>query len=92
MAKKKAASTEGPAPFEEALAELEQTVAQLEGGKLGLAESLAAYEHGVRRLKGCYQQLADAERRIELGQAVGPDGRVTSTPLGDESSADLAEK
>ncbi len=93
MAKKKSAADEGESvTFEESLAELEQIVGQLEGGKLGLAESLTAYEQGVRRLTGCYGMLTAAERRIELVQGVDADGRVTSAPFDDESSADLAEK
>ena len=38
----------------------------LEGGQLGLSESLARYEHGVKYLKFCYRQLERAERKIEL--------------------------
>jgi exodeoxyribonuclease VII small subunit len=92
MAKKPPSDASEAITFEQSLEELEQTVARLEGGKLGLAESLAAYELGVKRLKRCYEMLAAAERRIELVQSVDGDGRVRSTPFIDEDSSDLAEK
>jgi exodeoxyribonuclease VII small subunit len=92
MGKKKAAEPDSEITFEQSLEELEQIVAKLEAGKLGLADSLAAYEQGVKRLKGCYQMLTAAERRIELVQAVDAEGRVTTAFFDDEDSADLAEK
>jgi exodeoxyribonuclease VII small subunit len=51
-------------PFEEALAELERIVRELEDGSTGLEESLARYEAGVGLLKQCYGQLKMAEQRI----------------------------
>jgi exodeoxyribonuclease VII small subunit len=78
MGKKKAAEPASEVTFEHSLEDLEQIVAKLEGGKLGLADSLAAYEQGVKRLKGCYQMLTAAERRIELVQGVDADGRATA--------------
>jgi exodeoxyribonuclease VII small subunit len=92
MAKKKTAEAISDVTFEQSLEELEQIVSRLEGGKLGLADSLAAYEQGVKRLKGCYQMLASAERRIELVQRVDVNGQVASTPFDDDDSQDLAEK
>jgi exodeoxyribonuclease VII small subunit len=77
--------------FEDAFAQLEFIVAQLEEGQIGLAEGLARYEEGVKLLKHCYQLLASAERRIELLKGVDPDGQVTSEPLGDEAIS-LEEK
>lgn len=50
--------------FEEALAELERVVRDLEDGQTGLEESLARYERGVALVKRCYGQLRDAEQRI----------------------------
>jgi exodeoxyribonuclease VII small subunit len=92
MAKKKSDPEADPISFEQSLAELEQIVAKLEGGKLGLGESLAAYEQGVSRLNGCYQLLQHAERRIELVQSVDAEGRAKTTPLGDDDDDDLTEK
>jgi exodeoxyribonuclease VII small subunit len=92
VAKKKPSMDEAALCFEESLAQLEQLVAKLEGGKLGLAESLAAYEQGVQRLNGCYQMLTAAERRIELVQSVDAAGRVKSVPLDDADGDDLSDK
>ena len=50
--------------FEQALAELERILRNLEDGSVSLEESLAQYERGVALLKGCYQRLRDAEQRI----------------------------
>jgi exodeoxyribonuclease VII small subunit len=92
VAKKKSEPEAGQLSFEQALAELEQIVAKLEGGKLGLGESLAAYEQGVSRLNSCYQLLQHAERRIELVQSLDAQGRAKSVPLDDADDDDLTEK
>lgn len=86
MAKKKV-SDKSP-QFEESLEQLEQIVRQLEDGQLGLSESLARYEEGVRHLKGCYDALAKAEQKIELLTSVDEDGATATEPFGeDEDSA-----
>jgi exodeoxyribonuclease VII small subunit len=56
------AATIGELKFEAALAELEQIVQNMEGGRLPLEESLAAYRRGSELLRHCQQQLSDAER------------------------------
>jgi exodeoxyribonuclease VII small subunit len=71
--------------FEGALAELEAIVHQLEEGDLGLAESLARYEHGVKHLKHCYQLLKAAEQKIELLTGVAADGTAITEPFHDEA-------
>ena len=43
-------TTDKPASFEAALAELEQLVATMEGGQLPLEQSLAAYKRGAALL------------------------------------------
>jgi exodeoxyribonuclease VII small subunit len=51
--------------FEAALSELESIVEKLEGGKIGLEDSIAIYERG-EKLKGhCEKMLRNAEARIE---------------------------
>ena len=52
--------------FEAALAELEQIIQGMEGGRLPLEESIAAYRRGNELLKHCQQQLSDAERKIQV--------------------------
>jgi exodeoxyribonuclease VII small subunit len=95
MAKKKSLPPEG-APgeelsFEESLQQLEDIVSLLEGGQLGLSESLAQYEQGVKCLKFCYRQLERAERKIELLSGVDAEGRALSQPFA-ESDMSLEEK
>ena len=52
--------------FEEALAELEKIVANMESGQLPLEESLAAYKHGTELLKLCQQKIQDAEQQVRI--------------------------
>ena len=58
----------GPDPatltFDEALAELQQTVAALEAGGGPLETSIALYERGVALHERCAALLADAELRV----------------------------
>ena len=70
-----------PKTFEEALQELEQILADIEGGELGLEESLAKYERGNFLIHHCRGVLTTAERQIEL-LSKGPDGQLQSEPLG----------
>lgn len=67
--------------FEQSLADLESIVHQLEDGDLGLADALARYEQGVKHLKRCYEQLRDAERKIELLTAVDENGKGATQPF-----------
>jgi exodeoxyribonuclease VII small subunit len=52
--------------FETALAELEDIVSSMEGGKLELEASIAAYKRGMELMKHCQAQLADAEEQIRI--------------------------
>ncbi len=61
--------------FEKAWADLERILRNLEDGTTSLEESLAEYERGVTLLKGCYQQLRDAEQRILKLSGVDADGK-----------------
>jgi exodeoxyribonuclease VII small subunit len=64
--------------FEDALAELEQIVARLEGGKVELEESIKIYERGEALRKHCDAKLAEAEARIEK-ITLSPQGKPTGT-------------
>jgi exodeoxyribonuclease VII small subunit len=50
--------------FDEALAELQRTVAELEAGGGPLESSIAGYERGVALHERCAALLADAELRV----------------------------
>ena len=52
--------------FEDHLRQVEDAVKALEGGKLGLEESIEKYEAGVRALRQCYAILEQAEKKIQL--------------------------
>jgi exodeoxyribonuclease VII small subunit len=78
--------------FEQALGELEQVVGELEHGRLGLSDSLAAYEKGVFFLRRCYELLEKAEKKIGILSGTDENGRPIVRPLEDESGATLEEK
>jgi len=59
-----------PAPidklgFDEALAELQRTVAQLEAGGQPLERALALHERGAALIEHCNRLLTDAELRMK---------------------------
>jgi exodeoxyribonuclease VII small subunit len=76
--------------FDEALAELQRTVAELEAGGGPLEAAIAGYERGVALHERCAVLLADAELRVRrlveraggaveaielrVGEEAGPDG------------------
>ena len=64
--------------FEAALAQLEEIVGKLEGGKAPLAESIAIYERGEALKAHCEKLLRTAEARIEK-ITLARDGRATGT-------------
>jgi exodeoxyribonuclease VII small subunit len=51
--------------FDDALAELQRTVAELEAGGQPLETALALYERGVALQARCERLLADAELRVQ---------------------------
>ncbi len=65
--------------FEDALAELERIVRQLEEGKGKLDEAIDAYTRGALLKRHCEAKLAEAEARIER-IVLGPDGSVSVAP------------
>ncbi|MEK6720909.1 MAG: exodeoxyribonuclease VII small subunit [Chloroflexota bacterium] len=51
--------------FDEALAELQRVVGELEAGGMPLERSIALYERGVALHERCARLLSDAELRIK---------------------------
>jgi exodeoxyribonuclease VII small subunit len=78
---------DAPKSFEESLHALEAIVCDLEDGQIGLTESLAKYEQGVKLLKECYALLQNAERRIELLTRLDSSGAAITEPFDDTPSA-----
>jgi len=54
--------------FEQSLNELEDIARKLEDGSIGLEESIAEFEKGVKLAKFCHNKLEEAERKIEIIQ------------------------
>jgi len=51
--------------FEEAYKQLTQLVQKMESGEMSLADSVAAYEQGIKLKAYCEQLLKEAELKIE---------------------------
>ncbi|MEA3344641.1 MAG: exodeoxyribonuclease VII small subunit [Chloroflexota bacterium] len=64
--------------FEDALAELEETVHRLEEGDLTLEGSLALFERGQALAANCQKQLDEAELKVQ---------QLLSTPEGEYRTA-----
>jgi exodeoxyribonuclease VII small subunit len=71
--------------FEQALAQLEQIVHELEEGQIGLNEALARYEQGVKLLRQCYDLLGRAERKIEMLSGLDAEGNPVTEPFRDDA-------
>ncbi len=69
-----------PKNFEEALAELEQILGDIEGGKVGFEESLVRYERGQFLIQHCRGVLESAEKQIEQ-LSKNPDGGLQASPM-----------
>jgi exodeoxyribonuclease VII small subunit len=82
---------DGP-KFEDALAQLEQIVHDLEEGQIGLDEALQGYERGVKLLRRCYDLLQGAERRIEMLTGLDANGNPVTTPFENQATTSPEEK
>jgi exodeoxyribonuclease VII small subunit len=67
--------------FEQALAELEAILRELEDGTTSLEDALARYERGVGLLRHCYAQLRDAEQKVKLLAGLTDDGGADLKPF-----------
>lgn len=66
-----------PLSFDEGLDQLEALVQKLESGNLSLEEALQRFEEGVCLSQTLQQQLAEAQRRVEiLKQGLGGEYRA----------------
>jgi len=71
-----------PRSFEEALAELEQILAEIESGSVGLEQSLIKYQRGSFLIQHCRAILNRAEKQIEL-LSKADDGSLAAEPTDD---------
>ena len=85
--------TPPPAPprFEQALAELDKILRDLEDGTTTLEDALARYERGVGLLKQCYGQLRDAEQRIRQLSGLTDDGKPDLRPFEHTAAVEKAK-
>lgn len=71
--------------FEAALEELQNIVASLEAGNVGLDRSLGLYERGVELVRLCNARLDEAQQRVEAVRA-SADGSAATVPFGGEDA------
>ena len=78
-----------PTPsFDDGLDRLEALVQQLETGSLSLEEALSKFEEGVGLSKALQEQLAEAQRRVEvLKRGLGGEYRAEPLDVGGEDPA-----
>jgi len=67
--------------FEDALAELERIVRQLEEGRAKLDEAITAYERGTALRRHCEAKLRDAQTKVDR-ITLNPNGTLTTEPAG----------
>lgn len=66
--------------FEDALAQLEEIVRNLEGGDSALDDAIAAYERGAALKRHCETKLRQAQARVEK-ISLGADGTPDTEPV-----------
>jgi exodeoxyribonuclease VII small subunit len=81
MAKK---TQTAPKSFEDALAELERILAEIEAGEIGLEESLAKYERGNFLIQYCRGVLGAAEKQIDMLSKT-PDGKLAAETMAEDA-------
>ncbi len=67
--------------FEDALAQIEKIVADLERGEPALSAALGKYENGIKLLRQCYQLLEEAEHSVALLTGTDDQGNPLTAPF-----------
>ena len=70
----------GEMPFEDAIAELETIVDQMESGEMPLEESLKRYQRGVELVKAAHAKLKAAASQVKMLE----DGVLKPLNLGED--------
>jgi exodeoxyribonuclease VII small subunit len=78
-------------PFEQALAELESILRELEDGTTTLEDALARYERGIGLLRQCYSQLRNAEQKVKLLAGLTDEGGPDLKPFEHTASIETAK-
>lgn len=71
--------------FEEAMTQLEAVVAELEGGEVGLDQSIKLYERGAELRSHCEAKLREAEEKVSAITLDGSGKPTGSEPLDSDS-------
>lgn len=70
-------AAEASLSYEQAVEQLEEIVERIESGEIGLGDSIAQYERGVRLIARCRAVLDQAEQKIaELDLSSAPPDRA----------------
>ena len=77
----KASGASSEQPFDARLERLEGIVRDLEGGGLGLEQSIERYQEGIALLKDCHQTLQGYRARVE---ELGREADSVLTPFRDD--------
>lgn len=80
-----------PVVFEQSLAQLQKIVSDLEGGGLGLEESLQRFEQGITLLRSCYSILERTEQRIEKLTGFDAAGQPQTAPFDSAGTVEEGE-
>ncbi|MEM9702496.1 MAG: exodeoxyribonuclease VII small subunit [Planctomycetota bacterium] len=83
-------STDEELPFEAALDQLRDVIADLEGGRLGLEASLERFESGIGLLRRCRATLESAERQVELLTGLDVEGHPIMEPFDASATTEQA--
>ena len=86
MAETTAAQVIDKLSYEDALAELETLIRQLEAGSVDLADSIKAYERGVALAAHCSGLLEDTEKKVQR-LVLGPRGEPSEVPMDTDEGA-----
>ena len=78
-------SKEKTVRFEQAIEQLEELIDRIESGEVGLEESLAQYEQGMKLIVQCKQILSKAEKKIAK-LTLDDQGRLKVPGAGADSS------
>lgn len=75
-----------PKTFEEAVAELEKILTDIESAEAGLEDSLTKYERGTFLIQHCRSVLACAEKQMEQITHDATGSLTTTTPATEEQA------
>ncbi len=75
-----------PIDFEQALAELNQIVEQMEHGNLSLEDSLKNFEQGIYLARTCQGALKAAEQKVQI--LMEQNGQIALTPFSNQNDVD----